>query len=329
MRKVLSALLTVALVLSMMVTGAFAAEGGEALTASAVSQDGTTVLTLTAAQATVSGTVSVAYDAQRLTCVSVEVAGTLQSLTQAEGCVTFGYAAESAKAIPEGDTVATITFTGDVGSYTALDVTIVDFNEDTGRNELLPSVAVPEGALRFADVPKDAWFYDAVEYTAQRGWFNGIGDRLFNPNGTMNRAMFVTVLGRMAGVQPGEYGTTSFTDVKQNTYYAGYVAWALEAGITKGITATEFAPTDPVTREQAATFLYRFAQYQGQDVTAGTAALEGFADADQIHNYARSAMAWATETGLFIGYDNLLTPRAAATRAQAAKLIQRLDLLLD
>lgn len=328
MRKVLSVLLAAALVLSGLVMTASAAEDHDLLTASAATQNGTTVLTLTAGENTVSGTVSVDFDSELLTCGAVEVAGTLDSVVVTEGNVTFGYAAETENAIADGETVATITFTGEVEGYTAVDVTIVDFNDQTGLNERLPSVAVPQGALRFVDVPKGSWFYDAVEYTAQRGYFKGVEERIFQPNGTMTRAMFVTVLGRVAGVQPGEYGTTNFTDVRAKSYYAGYVAWAVAAGIVVGVTETEFAPNAPVSRQQAATFMYRYAKWAGYDVEVEDTVLATFADSQQVNKYARQAMAWATQTGVLIGYANYLTPLASTTRAQGAVMIQRLDLLL-
>lgn len=329
MRKVLSVLLAAALMLSVLGVTAFAADVEYPIGATAITSNGVTVLTLTANEDTVSGSVSVDFDSSVLTCTAANVSGTLDSVAVTEGNVTFGYASETANAIAAGETIAVIKFEGSVEGYTALDVTIVDFNDQSGIQKMLPSVAIPEGALRFLDVPSDKWYYDAVEYTAQRGYFNGVGEQLFDPCGAMSRAMFVTVLGRMAGVQPWEYGTTAFTDVNPEAYYAGYVAWALEAGVTKGVSETEFDPHAPASRQQAATFMYRYAQWCGMDVTVDDTKLEAFDDVNNVSAYAWDAMAWVTENGIFIGSSsNQLMPRDSTTRAQGAAIIQRLDILL-
>ena len=107
----------------------------------------------------------------------------------------------------------------------------------------------------FIDVNDTDWFYDAVQYVWTNGIFNGISETEFNPAGTMTRGMFVTVLGRMAGVDTEQYlDTEVFTDVKPDMYHAPYVAWASKHGITSGVGDGLFAPDTLITRQQMATF---------------------------------------------------------------------------
>ena len=326
MRKLYALLLAVALVLS--ITGtALAAEPKAPLSGTFTEQDGGLVLTLRAVEDTVSGTVTVSYDPEVLTFEEVKVAGTLASLTEGEGFVTVGYAVSTGDTFTEDEVIANFYFTGT--GETLIDVRVENFNEDNDPNVYLPVITIPEGGTRFKDVPRGAWFYDAVEYSAQRGWVNGVGNNLFQPNGSLTRAMFITILGRMEGVQAGDYPAAAFTDVDADAYYAPYVAWAAETGITTGMSETAFEPNGLVTREQATTFLYRYAGYKGLDTTASDETMKTFSDSAVVSAWAESAMAWATDCQLIIGTDGKLAPRATATRAQGVTLLQRMDLLLD
>lgn len=326
MRKLYALLLAVALVLS--ITGtALAAETKAPLSGSVTEQDGGLVLTLRAVEDTVSGTVTVSYDPEVLTFEEVKVAGTLASLSESEGSVTVGYAVSTGDTFTNNEVIANFFFTGT--GETLIDIRVDNFNNESDPNLYLPVVTVPEGGTRFKDVARDAWYYDAVEYSAQRGWVNGMGNGYFQPNGDLTRAMFVTMLGRMEGIQAGDYPASEFADVNESAYYAVYVAWAAEHGITEGMNATEFQPHSRVTREQAATFLYRYAEYKGLDVTAADETMKTFADSAMVSAWAMDAMAWATDCGLIIGSNNNLAPRATTTRAQGVTLLQRLDLLLD
>lgn len=326
MRKLYALLLAVVLVFS--ITGAaLAAETDAPLYGALSESDDGLVLTLRAAEETVSGTFTVFYDPEVLTIHGLQVTGKLASQTEGEGFVTLGYATTTGSAIAADEVVATIEFIGK--GETLIDVRVDNFNADNDPNLYTPAVTFPEGMTRFKDVARDAWFYDAVEYNAQRDWVNGVGYGLFLPGGTMTRAMFVTILGRMEGIQAGDYPPAAFTDVDQDAYYAPYVAWAAELGITNGMSETSFAPEGLVTREQAVTFLYRYADLKGQDVTADTETMETFADHSNVSNWAAPAMAWATDRSIVIGIGGKLAPRVSMTRAQGATLLQRIDLLLD
>ena len=105
----------------------------------------------------------------------------------------------------------------------------------------------------------DHWAENDIIWVMDMGLFNGTSSTTFNPNGTMTRGMFVTVLGRMAGVFTDEYaGISDFEDVSPDAYYAPYVAWAAKHGITTGTTETTFSPSALITRQQMATFFVRY-----------------------------------------------------------------------
>ncbi len=187
----------------------------------------------------------------------------------------------------------------------------------------------------FSDVADSAWYADAVDYVSSCGLMSGTGSGLFSPDGSMTRGMFVTVLYRMAGAAGGA-SEIAFSDVAADAYYADACAWAAANGIVTGTDETHFSPSEPVTRQQMAAALYRYDRYvtetdsgtsgTGTDTDAQTV-LNGFADAKQISSYAREAMVWAVENGIFSGTREgsrlLLQPGATATRAQCAAVFMR------
>ena len=176
--------------------------------------------------------------------------------------------------------------------------------------------------LPFTDVSEGDWFHDAVRYAYENGLMDGVGDGQFAPNATTNRAMVVTILYRLAG-EPDVSGDVGFTDVAPGLWYTNAVTWAAEKGIVNGISATEFAPSGDLSREQLATVLYRYAEGMGYDVSA-SADLSGFPDADQIQSYATQALSWAVAEGLLQGFeDDSLQPQSTATRAQIATILMR------
>ncbi|MBR5448334.1 MAG: S-layer homology domain-containing protein, partial [Clostridia bacterium] len=135
----------------------------------------------------------------------------------------------------------------------------------------------------------------------------------------------VTVLYRIAG-QPKHSGNNPFKDIETGWYYDA-VLWAYENGIVTGTSATTFAPNGDVTREQMATFLYRFAKYMGYD-TSKSANLTTFPDASKVGSWAYDALAWANAKGLITGAKgsdgvNRLNPQGAATREQVATILMR------
>ena len=174
---------------------------------------------------------------------------------------------------------------------------------------------------RFTDIDGH-WAEDEIVEAVWRGLFNGTADDTFAPELEMSRAMFVTVLWRAAG-EPAAKQAVAFKDVGGDAYYAEAVAWAVEIGVTNGTGEDRFSPDDLITREQLATFLYRYAQAQ-KITLEKTTAWTTFADADEIHAYAKDAMTWAVESGLIGGYpDGTVQPNGEATRAECAVILVR------
>lgn len=177
----------------------------------------------------------------------------------------------------------------------------------------------------FVDLNTGCWYHEYTDYVIAKGLMNGMDKTHFAPEGNLTRGMLVTTLYRLAG-EPEVTEPATFTDVAQGRYYTDAVAWAEDLGIAKGMTATAFQPEGTVTRQQAATFLYRYVtEYLEQEAVEG-ADLKAFTDGDKVQDYAKTAMAWAVAEGFFEGYgDGALRPRASLTRAQMAKLLTILD----
>ena len=176
--------------------------------------------------------------------------------------------------------------------------------------------------LPFLDVTKSDWFYEDVAYVYENGLMNGVGEGLFGPEATTTRAMVVTILYRLEG-EPAVTGDTPFTDLVAGQYYLDAVAWASANDIVNGVTSTTFAPNDPITREQMAAILYRYAQYKGMDTT-DRGNLGSFADGNTVSPYAVEVMAWANAEGLVNGVENnRLNPTGQAFRSQVAAILHR------
>ena len=176
--------------------------------------------------------------------------------------------------------------------------------------------------ISYNDVTAGDWFTPDVIYVTLTGLMNGTGDG-FSPNNNINRAQLVTVLYRMAG-QPEVTGENPFTDVPDGQWYTDAVLWAAENGITDGTSETTFSPNDALTREQMATFLYRFANFEAGEPIEVTGDLSGYTDADLVADYAVDAMTWAVGEGVSSGIgNNTLAPDNTASRAQMATVLTR------
>ena len=171
------------------------------------------------------------------------------------------------------------------------------------------------------DVDTSQWYHEDIDFVLDKGMMNGTGETTFAPNGTVTRAMIVTILYRLEGTPTAE--ASSFTDVEKGSWYEAAVNWAASEGVVKGTSETTFAPNDPITREQFATILYRYAGKKGIDVSK-VADLSGYTDLSSISNYALDAMSWANAEGLITGMsETTLVPTGNATRAQAAAILHR------
>ena len=174
---------------------------------------------------------------------------------------------------------------------------------------------VKTAATSFADVPANAYFADAVKWAVDKGITNGLSDTMFGPYESCTRAQIVTFLWRAAG-SPEPKTASSFTDVSASAYYAKAVAWAVENGITNGMTETTFAPDATCTRGQSVTFLYR--------ALKGTASgSTNFTDVKSDAFYA-DAINWAVANNVTNGTSNTtFSPNADCTRAEIVTFLYR------
>jgi len=172
--------------------------------------------------------------------------------------------------------------------------------------------------LKFIDIKKDAWYYDVVKTIVEKGLMNGISETEIAPEMEVTRAMFVTILYRAAG-EPAVSEAAKFADVSADKYYAKAVAWASANGIVNGVTESEFAPDNNITREQMAAILYRYAKNEN------TADEITYTDKTVISDYALDAVAWAKATGIMQGNeDGSFAPLRNSSRAEAAAVFIRL-----
>lgn len=188
---------------------------------------------------------------------------------------------------------------------------------------LLPGTALAAaGPNPFWDIPASHWAHDEVTYVYENDLMNGTSSTHFSPDARTTRAQVVTVLYRLAG-QPAADWANPFWDVPASAWFHDAVTWAWENDITGGVSSTHFGAGNAVTREQLATFLYRYAQDQGYD-TSARADLSGYSDAGLVSSYATEALSWANATGLITGTTGTtLSPKGSATRAQVATILSR------
>ena len=232
-------------------------------------------------------------------------------------------------AIPdEGYELDTLTITDSKGNE--IDLTHKGGNEYTfkmpaGRVEIEVSFREIEVELPFTDVPEGAWYADAAAYVYEHGLMAGTSATTFAPDATTSRSMIATILWRMAGSPVVNYAM-DYTDVAQGQWCSEAIRWATSEGIVGGYGNGLFGTNDPITREQFAAMLYRFAQEQGYDVSIGeNTNILSYTDVADLSEYAISAMQWAVGAGIIngTGDGSTLTPQGQATRAQAAVMLMR------
>ena len=188
----------------------------------------------------------------------------------------------------------------------------------------LPDISKPYSGKEFTDIDGH-WAENDIYSCVKSGLFTGISDTMFDPEGTVTRAMAVTVLGRFSK-DGTENSAPPFTDVPADKYYADYVSWGAKTGVVKGISETEFAPEDFVTREQISAMIVRYLNYKGIALPDSSAEIKSHSDYEQISDYAAEAMSICCEMGLVKGHDNgLIDPKGNLTRAQLASVMARLS----
>lgn len=184
---------------------------------------------------------------------------------------------------------------------------------------LMRGIDVPQ----FTDVAEDAWYHDYVYDLVYRGVVNGMTATTYEPEGKLTRAQFVKLLAcSLADAETLKTyeGKHPFKD-SEGHWAEAYIAWAKDKGIVEGVSATEFDPEAPITREQMATIFGRYALKQGIELPKDAAPAESFPDADKISEYAREFVELMRIAGILNGYeDGTFRPQGNATRAEAAKL---------
>lgn len=177
------------------------------------------------------------------------------------------------------------------------------------------------------------WAKEHIFWVMEEGLFNGVSETKFDPNGSMTRGMFVTVLGRLAQADPEKYNTGSqYSDVTKGAYYTPYINWATANGIANGTSSSTFSPDTKVTRQQMAAFIVRFAEKYSYELTPITGQIvSSFTDRKDIADYAKDAVEIMRTTGLLNGYANAdgtyaFKPEAFTTRAECATIFRRLSL---
>lgn len=197
----------------------------------------------------------------------------------------------------------------------------------------IPALAIPVligpaltvQAKSFSDVAANAWYLKDVDYISNAGVMTGKTENKFSPSDKMSRAEMVTTLARIAAEELPEYAPV-FPDVPEDQWYAPYVIWAYQNGVTTGYDNGKFGPIDRVKREQFVTMLHRFNKTYGgcKQNAARNNLYKGFLDANQVDSFAKDAVNWAIELGILTGRgDRTLDPRGPLTRAEAAAILSR------
>ncbi len=179
----------------------------------------------------------------------------------------------------------------------------------------------PKWENPFGDVKKSDWFYNAVAEVASKGIVTGISDTAYEPNGTLTRAMFVTMLHRYAG-EPVVNFAMPYTDIGEN-WYTEAVRWASSTGVVKGFDNNSFRPDDSITREQAAAMLQRYAEFAKESNPLWNETnILSYDDFDTISEWAIPAIQWAVGAGVMKGRtDSTINPSENITRAEIAQML--------
>ncbi|HIT31784.1 MAG TPA: S-layer homology domain-containing protein [Candidatus Enterenecus stercoripullorum] len=295
---------------------------------------GTDTISITSPSLGVSGTAQI-HVVSSLSTLSVTRAGSttaISSLSVEPGqsvalSATGAYWSRTALRASSGGVHWSVT--GDAGTITQNGVFTASSSGAPGTitvtaGGLTRTIAVNEGRYVHTDVTPDHWSYAAVEFCYQQGIVNGISSTLFGRDEPIRRCDFVVMLYN-AMDKPLVSGSSGFSDVRDGVYYANAVTWGSGAGLVLGTGAGLFSPSDSITREQAATILYRAMPLLGLYTPgADLSILNQFSDQAQIASYARAPLAVLVSLGIFNGTGSGLNPKGNLTRAEMAALLYRL-----
>ena len=311
-------------------------------TSSTSAQRSTVTLDLTAIAPTASSIMEISYNTKELTLSSVTGAATLTSWYESvPGTIVFACAERSEAAV--GELLGQLRFELAAGSSSSkVTIKTKQLNETSfaagqekirivvlgdSLSQILPAI-ISSGekdcpSRSFRDLDTTKWYHEAIDTMLREGLMNGTGNGLFEPNGTLTRAMLVTILWRSEG-KPAASAQTSFTDVPAGAYYAEAVRWAAANGVVKGVSSTEFGPSKNITRQELVTILWRLAAKKGLNTSNAGLTVPEFADRSQIAAWAAEAMSWGCTRGILTGKSaNRVDPTGTATRAEAAAMIVR------
>lgn len=195
---------------------------------------------------------------------------------------------------------------------------------------------VPVSAVsvsNFSDVSSDSWYYDSVSYVAEKDYMNGTSATTFEPNGNMTRAMFATVISRVAGAEVDNSAVSEFTDVESGKWYTGAIEWGVENDLLNGYGNGLFGTNNSITRQDICTLTQRFLNWyceQNNCTLAVDPKVESFTDAASIADYAKEAVEFCRDAGLLTGYeDGSFRPLGTATRAEIAAVIERIEMAIE
>ncbi len=186
------------------------------------------------------------------------------------------------------------------------------------------------GNITFNDVSRNRWSAPYIYYLAERGIVSGVGGNFFNPTANVTRAEFVKMLAGVAGADLSKYAYDGrFSDVNSSVWYATYVAWAAETGVTAGVGNDKFAPNASITRQEMAAMIYRFTQ-ESKFTLPQTEKAITFADVAQFAPYAQEAISAMQQAGIISGVgENKFAPTNNATREETAKMLAVTHQLLN
>lgn len=311
-------------------------------TGSTSAQRSTVTLDLTAIAPTASSIMEISYNTKELTLSSVTGAATLTTWYESvPGTIVFACAERSEAAV--GELLGQLRFELAAGSSSSkVTIKTKQLNETSfaaGQEKIrtvvlgdslspILSAIISSGekdcpSRSFRDLDTTKWYHEAIDTMLREGLMNGTGNGLFEPNGTLTRAMLVTILWRSEG-KPAASAQTSFTDVPAGAYYAEAVRWAAANGVVKGVSSTEFGPSKNITRQELVTILWRLAAKKGLNTSNAGLTVPEFADRSQIAAWAAEAMSWGCTRGILTGKSaNRVDPTGTATRAEAAAMIVR------
>jgi len=187
------------------------------------------------------------------------------------------------------------------------------------------TVTQPLAATPFTDVRRGDWFYVPIAFVFRQNLMSGTTATTFSPEADLTRAMGVTMLHRMAGAPEVRYRAI-FEDVRSGAWYAEAAVWAYEVGVVQGLGRSDrFAPLEPITREQFAVMLHRYAEWEiGTEPPPPGFTLDRFTDRAEISGWAYEALAWSVVNNLMTGLTpTTLAPEETTSRAASAAILMR------